>query len=182
MRKIRTDLEKLEQRFWAKVNMRGPQMPHAIGCCWQWEGAVTGRPNRRYGKIHWNSAEYTRFSGKERKLHLASRIAWLLTYREYPEQEVLHTCTNKLCVRPSHLQVCDRAGVMGHAKNMGLYNPVYGEKQGLAKLTDALVLEYRRRWLGGEAIRSIARTAPVSRSAVAKAVKGDTWKHLNGLE
>lgn len=178
MRKIRTDLEKLEQRFWKKVDMHGPQMPHALSCCWQWKGAVvTG-----YGKIHWHSQEFTRFTGNERKLHLASRISWLLAHKEYPTDEVLHTCNNKLCVRPSHMKVCSRAEVMRHAKDNGLYNPVYGENQGLAKLTDALVLEYRRRWIAGEAIRSIARNAPVSRPAVTKAIKGETWKHLNGLE
>jgi len=69
-------------RFWAKV--------HFTDSCWEWTASLG---QEGYGAF--------RFDGLMR---LAHRMAWLLTHGALAaEQQVLHSCDNRRCVRPSHL-------------------------------------------------------------------------------
>ena len=81
----------IEQRFWCKVAL----IP--FHTCWEWTGAI-----RRDGYGHM----------KVDKQYLsAHRLSWELHNGAIPEREgfhgtvVMHTCDNKRCVNPAHLQL-----------------------------------------------------------------------------
>lgn len=75
----------MEQRFWDKVKK--------TPACWVWKGATTVAG---YGRIA--------RSGTRNGLVLAHRFSYELHYGPFdPALNVLHTCDNPSCVRPSHL-------------------------------------------------------------------------------
>lgn len=80
------------ERFWAKVNKRGPipkHMPH-LGRCWVWEG---GKTERGYGLFYLDSQRWR-----------AHRWIYNRTICEIPDNLVCcHKCDNPSCERPSHL-------------------------------------------------------------------------------
>lgn len=58
-------------------------------------------------------------------------------------------------------------------------NPI-GTRNPQAKITDAIVLDARRRARAGEAIADIAKGFEVNRATLADAVMGRKWRHLPG--
>lgn len=80
----------LEERFWAKVDRRGPDD------CWEWQA----------GKHKFGYGTFRLEVGKQAAAH---RMAWELTNGPVPEGEgyhgicVLHTCDNPSCCNPAHL-------------------------------------------------------------------------------
>jgi hypothetical protein len=73
-----------EQRFWSKVDKRGPDE------CWPWVGGVDGRG---YGRSRYNGSGRT----------TAHRIAWQLANGRDALLFVLHRCDNPVCCNPAHL-------------------------------------------------------------------------------
>ena len=79
----------VEERFWRKVK-------RTADGCWEWQAC---RHKAGYGSF-----------GIRGKSRLANRVAYALANDEDPgTRAVLHTCDNRLCVRPSHLYLGDRA-------------------------------------------------------------------------
>jgi hypothetical protein len=81
-----------EQRFWEKVDRRGPDQ------CWLWTAALTGNG---YGVIRLDT-------------HLprvqAHRASWMLSNGPIPDGLwVLHRCDTPRCVNPAHLFLGTRA-------------------------------------------------------------------------
>lgn len=77
----------IEQRFWDKVDRRGPQD------CWEWTAA---KDARGYGRV----------GSKRPRTELAHRVAYRLTKGEIPSgMLVCHSCDNPPCCNPEHLFV-----------------------------------------------------------------------------
>jgi len=171
IRPLTTDLlAACTERFWSKVQKTGG--------CWLW---TAGRFSKGYGAFSLGNKNYH-----------AQRVAWLLAGRTIPEGEgILHACDNPRCVRLDHLftgtstvnnqdravkgrsATGDRSGARKHPERQ-----VRGERQGLAKLTAAAVVEIRRRYAVGESQLKIGHAFGVSHRAVGYVVNGQTWRHI----
>jgi len=86
-------LEKLRQRFEARVDRDGPIVGPGLGQCWVWTGS---RTRSGYASI------YTRVNGR-RSYTLAHRVAWYLEHGSLPDTDIVQVCGVRHCVRCSHL-------------------------------------------------------------------------------
>lgn len=170
-----------EDRFWTKVNKRGPlpdQCPE-LGPCWVWTGGVTGNG---YGAFWINR-------GQEG----SHRMAWMFQQGEIPAGlSVLHKCDNPLCVRSTHLflgTVQDNSNDMvrkgrsasgdRHCSRLYPDKIPRGETSGMSKLTDDDVRAIRTRFnLLRDAFAEIGRDYGVSECTIGCIVKRKTWKHV----
>lgn len=75
------------ERFWAKVDKTGG--------CWIW---MAYKLPAGYGRVNING-----------KAHLAHRVAYMETIGPLPAgSDIDHTCRNRTCVNPSHLNAASR--------------------------------------------------------------------------
>jgi hypothetical protein len=73
----------IEQRFWSKVNLKGPNE------CWEWKANL----RKGYGMFRISN-----------KIVSAHRVSWTMLRGDIPEGLlVLHKCNNEKCVNPNHL-------------------------------------------------------------------------------
>lgn len=155
----------LEHRFWAKVDIVDDDTS-----CWEWTAA---RHPEGYGHFQ--------MDGKNVGSH---RVALMLTTGTIPEM-ACHTCDNPPCVRPSHLydgsHVSNSADRVARGRAKGKVDQ-RGERNDIAVLTDALVIEARARARAGERVTVLAREYGVKYPTLSYAVLGKTWSHLDGVE
>jgi hypothetical protein len=89
-----------EQRFWLKVNKRGPVPAHKpeLGPCWLWTASL----NQKTGY-----AQFFRRHGEPVDGH---RFSYELAHGSIPERhDVHHTCHVRRCVNPAHLEAVTRS-------------------------------------------------------------------------
>lgn len=151
----------LEQRFWSKVDRRGPDD------CWPWTAALN---ESGYGVMR---PDTTRRNGPTIKAH---RVSAQLAGMRIEGLKVLHSCDNPICVNPAHL----RPGTMqdNSTDMVRRGRSTYGENKALAKLTDAAVIEIRRRSRAGEYRKVLAREFGVSPATISNVALGQTWTHI----
>lgn len=77
-------------RFWAKVDIKGPDD------CWLWTATVT-------------SKGYGSFAVAPKKTATAHKVAWALAKNNGvmsdPKDHIMHSCDVKRCVNPGHLEL-----------------------------------------------------------------------------
>ena len=88
-----------EERFWAKVNKRGPKRKSMKSRCWVWTGGIRKGTNRQGHKTGGYGTFW--FEGKN---VLAHRMSWFLKHGDWPSSDLDHRCRRRTCVRPSHLR------------------------------------------------------------------------------
>lgn len=145
-----------KERFWAKVDRRGPDE------CWPW----TGGTHDGYGLFTTPSTG----SGAHRYSY------WLATGESVRGWVVRHSCDNRPCVNPGHLSLGTIADNIRDRDERG--RQARGERSNLSKLTEADVLEIRRRDAAGERQNAIAVAFETDPSNVNRICNGRTWKHL----
>lgn len=149
----------LEARFWSRVDKSGE--------CWMWTGKV-GQPHG-YGRV-WAD-------GKERRAH---RVSYEITYGQIPDGMcVCHKCDTPLCVRPEHLFLGNAEDNVRDCvqKGRARHGILLGEENGSSVLTAEQVANIRAEYATGNyTFTAIAKTYGVQRTAIARIVKGITWK------
>lgn len=121
------------QRFWAKVDIRQPDE------CWNWTAGLLATG---YGQFGGGSGT----SGKNWRAH---RLAYAMTNGPIPAgQVVMHTCDNRRCVNPAHLEL--------GTQKQNLVDMALRGRNARGVLTIDQVRECRRRAAAGEPLHTIA--------------------------
>lgn len=154
----------LEERFWRRVDRRGPDE------CWTWLAAKC----RGYGFMS------TTHGGSPVKAH---RVSYELHYGRIPEGLVVcHKCDNPSCVNPNHLfAATQRENIVDASKKGRMSRPLpklRGEGNGSAKLRTMNVLEIRKQYARGASISDLARDFCVHRSTITQIVTRSTWRDV----
>lgn len=173
------ELTELEVRFWSKVDIVDDD-----DSCWPWKGTRRPVKGQEYGLFR---LENDRHSEKKNGTIGAHRMAFVLANGGDLPDHARHTCDNPPCCRPKHLLDGSHADNMRDRKERGRYGgwtrkEQRGEANDSAVLTDAIVLEARRRYRDGEPQPVIADALGVDRAALGYAIRGATWQHLDEVE
>lgn len=143
-----------EQRFWSMVRK--------TETCWVWVGSLA---DGRYGQFRLNGRESIR----------AHRYSWELHYGSIPAPlEVLHSCDNTRCVRPSHLSLGT------HHQNMqDMSRKGRGNGRGNPKLSESTVRAIRSDFAnGGTTYAALAKKYGTTGTNVRFIVTHATWRQL----
>jgi len=144
--------------------------------CWLWIGCV-------------DTDGYGDFTCKEESSHRAHRVSWKLHKGNIPEGLfVLHSCDIPSCVNPEHLFLGTHEDNIKDKIKKGRCIRT------LSKLTEQQVLEIRAKYQprkGGRpkgwstkekeclgSIRQLAKEYNVSKAAIKKIIRNQTWKHI----
>lgn len=155
--------ERLRDRFWSLVEMRGPSE------CWPWKG-------------HRRPLGYGWFHIHRRKSANASRVAYALTNGEVPAGLlVCHSCDNPPCCNPNHLWLgtdADNAKDRDAKGRSRQGAPRRGELSGQAKLTAEAVREIVS---SGDSDTVLAARHGVTAAAIYNVRHGKSWGHITGI-
>jgi hypothetical protein len=150
--------EKFKARFWAHV-----AIVNDTNSCWLWQRYKT---KDGYGIVN--------ACGVSRGAH---RVALEIEHGvAYVGGEVMHSCDNPGCVRPSHLRMGTHLENLADMKAKGRARK--GERHLGAKLTEADVLEARGRFAAGRSARSMAKEYGVDHTTLMHAIAGRNWAHV----
>jgi hypothetical protein len=183
--------EKYIDRFWSRVKKSQDDQ------CWDWTGTIT---HDGYGRI----LVYTKGIDTQ---YRTNRVAYFLSTGVDPGQYlVCHSCDNPLCCNPAHLWLGDNQANMLDMKKkrrgaIGLKSGKYtkpfatprgdrhgsktkpwavrrGVSNGMAKYTEAQVLNIRRLAREGVRPKEIMAMLNIPQTTFWNIVNGRCWKHL----
>lgn len=150
----------LDERFWAKVDRRGPDE------CWEWQA-------RR------NMHGYGTFQLQAKQSKLAHRVCWQITNGEIPDGiSVCHRCDNPACVNPAHLFLGTHLDNMRDMFAKGRRTAAHGNRHHWSKLCSCAVMAIRALASEGVSQRDLARRFGVSRNCARSIIHGETWKEV----
>ena len=149
----------LNTRFWDKVEKKESDE------CWNW---IAGTQSKGYGS----------FGVGNGKTDLAHRVAFELATCINPDRLcVMHTCDNRLCCNPNHLQLGTIADNNKDMKNKG--RQAKGMKNGRSVLTPNNIVSMRSDYQGNEKnLRELSEDYDIHYNTARNAVQGKTWKDL----
>jgi hypothetical protein len=151
---------KLVERFWSRVDRRGPNE------CWEW---VACRSRRGYGR--------TAIFGKVDGAH---RVAYRLAKARIPTGlMVRHRCDNPPCCNPQHLVVGTAADNSRDMVQRRHHRALHGITSPTARLTEAAVTEIRQAaLLDLSTITAFLAKFGCSEAALIAAHRRLTWRHV----
>ena len=147
----------LEERFWSKVDRRSDDE------CWPWKAGVRNK-SEGYGAFFMNGRNQP-----------ATRVALILSGKTVPPgAEVCHSCDWPPCCNPNHLFVGTRQ--INNADKVGKRRHAFGERNRIAKLTEAQVREIRAAHPVGRRARRGLKTELVQRYGVCRHTIENIWQ------
>jgi hypothetical protein len=131
--------------------------------CWLWTGK---RYPKGYGMLN--------AFGRSMTVH---RLSWAIAHGAPPPKGmcVCHKCDVRLCVRPSHLFLGTNDDNLRDMRNKGRH--ARGSRIYASVLTEEIVREMRGPLKHVRTAVLVERYGIV-RSAIRKAIRGDSWKHV----
>lgn len=133
--------------------------------CTIWSG---GKTKDGYGQL--------RYGGVVRRAH---RVAYCehhgIPLESISGQVILHECDNPACVNPSHLKLGTQADNIADMYNKGRAPCRSGASNPNSKMTDWSAAEVRKLKESGLSYSKIASMFGVSKSTIARIVKGETF-------
>jgi hypothetical protein len=163
--------DKLEERFWSKVDKDGPTMSHMDTPCWIWTAYCNEKGYGIIGKV-----------GPEKKNKKAHRIAYtIVTGQEIEDgKPLLHACDNGLggCVNPHHLS----PGTIEENNRQMLERNRYvkGNDVITSIINEEIVLDIRVSFDNGMSRKQISEKHNISKDLVNQVISGESWKHVGG--
>ena len=159
------DIERLtfSDRFWMKVDKRGPDE------CWNWIGGLnmTG-----YGVLRHQEKNLL---AHRVALHLATGAVEINT-QDRATDLVLHSCDNKRCCNPKHLEPGTPLKNAQDREERSGYVPLRGEQIHGAKLNEEQVIEIRRNTEASAT--ELAKRFGVTIANISNIRHGIRWKHV----
>lgn len=150
----------LLERFWRRAGRTDDAR-----ACWEWRGY---REQDEYGRIT-----------KDRKILLAHRLSWEIHNGPIPVgMAVCHRCDNPPCVNPAHLFLGSNQDNLHDRDAKGRTPRAPGIRNGMAKLTDAIVVAMREDRGRGLTYDQLAAKYGINRSACCAICLRQKWKHV----
>lgn len=140
-------------------------LPDDATGCWLWTGVQY--PNG-YGLAMYAGEKF-----------LAHRVSYAMWRGPIPNGMVVrHSCDNKQCVNPHHLEIGTVRDNTQETYDRGLINHARGERHGGAKLTDADVTAIRAARSGAKKVplAVLAAQYRVDESTISRVAAGKLWR------
>lgn len=131
------------------------------------------------GSLNAHGYGHVRYEGKVVRAHrLAYAQAHGLTLEDIAGRIVRHACDNPACINPAHLVLGTHTDNMRDMAERGRNRQPKGIRNAKSKLSDADVIEIRRRAAAGETNKAIAKDYGIAPSQISRIHTRKTWGHL----
>jgi hypothetical protein len=151
--------KRIKQRFWEKVDKKGPND------CWEWLGGKSAG----YGKA-WDGS----------RVVCAHRLSWeWANKKKIHTAIIMHTCDNRGCVNPSHLQ---KGTPLKNSQDMCIKDrQARGETHSQVKLTEKQIIQIRKMYRTKTySCIELGKIFKVNNGQISRIIRGKQWKHVKG--